>query len=416
MLTTRRFCRGDEGSIALVVAIMLVVTSLLIATLQLVYSGMNSSRVDQNRNNAFQFANAGIDQAVFRIDTATLPTTNTPSGCVATGANCYRPTVVSGRITAFADRVTIGTSTFDIDASKSPSTQDTVWTVKSTGTDPSGRQRSAVATVTASPVFADGFFTVASFYLVGNQSTPVAYHSSTCPNPTTTSGCEVSPVPGTIGTDGTLSGNGVSHFAGLWAGFNMYGYSTAAAAQAACGGCPTSQVFPQTDAKTPIVPAPPANASACPTNGSISASLVAGDYVCDVAVNMTGTINVSAGGNGTGIVRLWARKGLATSATINAGQPPSKFQIFEPTQSNGSPWSGGICGSTIWALMDTPGLAISCVGNHQPEIYGSVIAYSYSGTGNHFGFHWDLDSASAISDGKYTVQNWRECPASAATC
>jgi Tfp pilus assembly protein PilX len=395
-------------------AITLVVTTLLIATLQLVYSGMNSSRVDQNRTNAFQFANGGIDQALYRIDSAALPLTNVPTSCVATAAVCYRPTVVSGRITGFADRVTIGTSTFDIVATKTPSTQDTTWTVKSTGTDPSGRQRSAITTITARPVFLDAFFAVTSLSLVGNQDSPVAYHSSTCPNPTV--GCEVVPVPGTMGTNGTLSGNGISHFAGQWAGFDMYGRSTTAAAQAACGGCPAGQVFPQTDSVASVVPAPPSNPLVCPNSGLITGALAPGDYVCDVAVNMTGTITVSGVGNGTGIVRLWARKGMAIAATVNSGQSPSKFQIFEPPQPNGQPWSGDICDSTIFALMDTPGLAISCNGSHQPQIFGSAVVYSYGGTGNHFDFHWDLDTAGAISDGKFTVQNWRECPASASTC
>ena len=50
------------------------------------------------------------------------------------------------------------------------------------------------------------------------------------------------------------------------------------------------------------------------------------------------------------------------------------------------------------------------------KIYGAVVARIHSATGNHFDFHWDVDSFYAESDRKYVVKDWRECPPGASDC
>jgi hypothetical protein len=49
-------------------------------------------------------------------------------------------------------------------------------------------------------------------------------------------------------------------------------------------------------------------------------------------------------------------------------------------------------------------------------MYGAVVADIHGGTGNHFVFHWDIDSGDAVSNGRYVVRNWRECPPGSTDC
>ena len=412
MLIMRRVRRDEEGSIIMAMMITLVVTLLVAVALRTVTSAQTSSRVDQDRTNAFQYANAGIDQALYRLDRAELPTT--------TSGN-YTPTVVNGEVTAFSDSITVGGSRFDVTAQQSPAGQSTYWKVRAVGTDPSGRQRAAIATISARPLFDNGFLTLTNFYLTGNQTTPVAYRSSTCP--TAAPSCNVTPVPAFLATNGVFDGatQTIRHFAENWQGFNMYGKATADEADVACGNrrCTGEggTVNNFTDAYLVAMPPEPPVAT-CPNGGNITGVIQPGNYVCNQPVNITGTVTVGSGGNGTGIVRLWVNESFSAAAgsVVNAAKEPWRFRVFQPTKPDGSQWSGSVCDANLWALLYTPGLRIDCPGSHQPEIFGAVVAYYHGGTGNQFDFHFDLDSAAKENDGIYVVENWRECPVGQTDC
>lgn len=422
--------RDEEGSIILAVLVILVVTLSLVGTLAMTDAGLRSARADQDRTNAFQFANAGVDQATYRIDQRDI----TPSGS-------YVPTITSAGVIAFTDSVLcqpsdtscLPGSRFDVSAAQDPPGQSTFWTVRSTGTDPSGKKRLAIATVGATPVFENGFFTTQRFDLRGTQDTPVAYRSSLCPNPPATPlapGCDVSsPVPGRLGTnaDFVMSNATITEFIARWEGFNMYGRASQAEADLACygGRCGTApRVAAITERYPTAVRPPPASAvtRGCPWPGGnlgstgLTTTVAPGDYLC-VNLNLRGTVNVS----GTGNVRIWVTDTLTMGgsssdlAVINRGQRPQRFQIVYPETAPGSA-NSTICNAEVWALLDTPGLKVDCNGSHQPLIYGAVKAEMHDAGGNHFDFHWDLDSRSAIDDGKYVVRNWRECPPGTTDC
>jgi hypothetical protein len=407
-MLTRLIGRRDErGSIPIVVMVILVLTLSLGGTMVAVNGGLELTRTDQNRTNAFQLANAGIDQALYRIDSGTLPTV---------GAGNYVPTVSGGRLTSFTDRITVGTSTFDIVATKTPTTQDRVWQVRSTGTDTSGRKRLAIATIEASSLFSEGFFTFRDFSLTGNQDSPVAYRSSTCP--TAAASCEVTPVPGALGTNATISGSDATYtsFVARWQTFRMYGRATQEAADIACGGsqkrCGTSpKVVAVTDQRQIETPAmPDTGMLECPNGGNVTGTIAPADYVCN-DVTFTGTVTVS----GTGNARFWVDGHVvfAANSVVNQYQPPSRFQVLQEQQA--AP-GGSVCDAQIWALLYTPSLTVDCTGSHQPAFWGAVVADIHGGTGNHFDFHWDLDATDAVGNGKYVVKNWRECPPGSTDC
>jgi hypothetical protein len=434
---TRQLARinaDERGSVMVAVIIVMVVSFAIAATVATVYSGLNLARTDQNRVNAFQFANAGVDQALYRLDAENLPTF--PVGG-------YTPTVSGTEVTGFTDTITEGGANFTVEAAQDPPGQNLTWKVRSTGLDPSGRRRLAIATLSATPLFVNGFFTHHVFKLTGQQTSPVAYDSSVCP--TALVSCEINPVPVRLGTNDVIEMADSTYvdFVSKWLGFNMYGRATQSAADVACGGqflkCGTyPEVIQITDRyETPYPPcvegAPrnadgtcgvPITAVSCPNSGTIGSvgattQIAPGDYVC-TNLNLAGNISV---GPGTGRVRFWVEEnfgvasgpGPANASIINQFQPPKNFQIFQDNPGS-TPNSGSICRAQIWALLFTPGLAIDCVGDSQPKIWGAVVADFHGGTGAQFDFHYDVDSLDTVHDGKFVVRNWRECPPGAADC
>lgn len=407
------------------VVVVGIVSLLVVTTLDTVTNGMDLTRNDQNRINAFQFANAGVDKAVYRIDRNKLPSVDPASPS-------YTPTidVSSGLVTAFTETLQVGPSTFDITVTQDPPGQSTTWKVASLGTDrPTGKQRLAIATVAARPLFENGFFTIEDFYLTGNQDTPVAYRSSICP--TASLACEVSPVPGGLGTNAKVIGSNqtTEAFVQRWQAFNMYGRATQEAAEGDCGlpsvNSDPSQarcaalggvVNPVTDQlEYPLPPVPP-GAQGCEGGGTygadgVTTTIAPGDYTCP-DLTFRGDIVISP----PGTVRFWPTQSfvVADGAVVNANTPTKRLQVYFPVQGGGS--SSSICGGEIWGLLFTPGLDIDCPGSAQPRIYGAVVANLHSGTGNHFDFHWDIDATNSVNNGKFVVRNWRECPPGSSDC
>jgi Tfp pilus assembly protein PilX len=426
-----RVRRGDEtGSVIVALIVVVVVAMGLVALFANVNSGLNLTRNDQNRTNAFQLANAGMDQAVYRIDTKTLPLLASgtyepiladpvPAGCLA--GSCL--------LSGFRESLVVGGSSFDFEATKTPPGQDATWTVRATGMDTdAGRRRRVVATVGADSLFRDAFATDVAFNLTGNQSSPEAYRSSVCADPRgrTDSPCIPGyPIPGRLSTNGTISGSAATAAAlnSRWEGYNMYGRTNQADADDACmsGACGTApKVAALTNPRPVQVLAMPTNPAPepCPNGGNIGVNnqttvLEGKDYTC-AKINLKGTIVVG----GTGNVRLWPTQSFSASAgsVINRAQRPVRFQVYYPKQQGNAGSSSNVCDSEIWALLFTPGMAIDCNGSHQPEIYGAVVAKEYSGTGNHFDFHWDMDSVNAVHSEKYVILDWRECPVTQTDC
>lgn len=404
MLRFRRAVANERGSVIMAVIAMTAAMFAVIAVGGAVQGGLSSARTDQNRTNAFQYANAGIDLALYRIDRGDFSGPNYEA--IADG---------------FRDSVTVEGSTFVVEAVQTTPGVNHTWTVRSTGTDPSGRRRMAIATISTPRLFEHGFFTIDDFHLTGNQDYPVAYRSSECADAT----CELPfPVPGRLGTNAEVKGSTATTdaFLARWQGFDMYGRATQEAADAACddgrcGTAPVVQAF--SNQKPTTIPDKPADIQPCPgAGGNIDGgALTPGDYLCD-SLQLDGTITIGTGGNGTDRVRIWVDGPISasTDAIVNRAQPTPKLQIFQQQNPDGGYYNGSICGAEIWALLYTPGLMIHCNGSHQPTLYGAVVAQIHSGTGNHFDFHWDVDASEVTLDDRFVVLDWRECPVGTTDC
>ena len=406
-LNPRHAGRADEqGSVVVVVVIIVTLSVSLVTLLATVQSNLRTSRGDQDRTAAFQRANGGIDHALYRFDRQDLPTVSTGS---------YVPVVVGGKITRFDETVSIDGGTYTVTAIAEQPGRTLRYRVTSVGVDPSGRRRQAVATLSATPLFTDGFFMDREFSTTGNQTRipPAAYDSSTCVNALVS--CEIARA-GSVGTNGSISGvqGGIEELIAKFDGFNMYGAATQQSADSRCGtqggqSCTSlgGSVRPFTDRRPIEVPPIPASAAACPNGGLITGSIAPGDYTCG-DLTFQGTVAIS----GPGTVRIWptSRFRASPGAVVNAQSVPARLQVYYDYPADPAANDSSICDAEIWGLLYAPGLDLACNGSKQPNIYGAVVANIYDGTGNQFKFHWDKDSVNTVHNGKYKVYDWRECP------
>ena len=450
-------CADEQGSVVIVVIVIVLVSVGITTLLATVQSSQRAGQTDDERTAAFQRANGGIDHALYRFDRSggLLGASNSPLPSMEVGN--YDPVLNSlGGLESFTDSVTVpGEGTYTITATADPPDcnlnpalvppdciqggQTTQYRVQAVGRDATGRERQAVATISAEPLFRNGFFTEHDFTLTGNQTTPVAYRSAVnpCPwGPNEPEGSGVcsppysgfygpwppaEPIDGSIGTNGTIAGaqQTIRTFALRWQSFNMYGRATQEAADQACaeGECSDEggTVVPFTDRREDYMPDIPDDAQACPNGGVITPTqspLLPGDYTCPI-LSFQGTVNVATtGGDGSGRVRIWptSRLRFSSGSVVNRLQVPANLQIYFAEPSDPGSNDSTICRAEVWALLYTPGLNIACNGSHQPKIFGAVVARLHGGTGNQFNFHWDLSSQLTVHNGEYKILNWRECP------
>lgn len=427
----------EQGSVVIVVVLIATLSVAVVTLLATVQSNQRASRTDDNRTAAFQRANGGIDHALYRFDRSQGVTGGPSSPMPSTAVGNYVPTLNSfGELVSFTDSVSVAAGSdpscpgtppeacsYTISATADPPGQTARYLVTSVGLDASGRQRQAVATIQARSLFTDGFFTLLDFTLTGNQTTPIAYRSEVNPDPAISGffGPFPPPIPGSIGTNGTIRGaqQTIRTFAARWRAFNMYGRATFEAADEACGNrqCTAEGGLVRnfTDQKEIEMPPIPAGALPCPTGGlfigtaTVPYVLAPGDYTCPNVI-FQGTVNIGASGNGR--VRIWptSRLRFSSGAIVNRLAVPARLQIYYPEPPDQALNDSTICRAEVWALLYTPGLNIACNGAHQPHMYGAVVARLHAGTGNQFEFHWDLSSVNSVHNGKYRVLDWRECP------
>lgn len=122
-----RSYRSEDGSIAVMMIVVMVATSLVLAMLLVVERGMWASRRAGDSANALQVADAGVNAAVQFIPT--VPATQSDIGPVT---------------------ATVGDGTYTYSAKK---LDDQTWNVSSVGTDRSGMERRVVAQAVAQPLF-----------------------------------------------------------------------------------------------------------------------------------------------------------------------------------------------------------------------------------------------------------------------
>jgi hypothetical protein len=392
---------GEQGSIVMVLLVMVVATMLVVAVLATTEIGLRGSRRAGDSANALELADAGVNDAAKAI------------------------TAHTGNFSGTSSLGTAGSYTYT-------ATKDgIIWHLDATGTDATGAKRRIMADAVDQPIFGNAFFAQTSASIKGTAD------SYTSPADT----CSTTPASGLIGSNGTITfsgGTGTKNCRGAagWAypvdGCTFYGQTTIppdangnnAVGPGACPPAPATTTTTQKFFPPPVtVPSGLTSEGAftCPPNGTIPS----GTHLYD-SITLNGGCQVAGTGPAvlyvTGPVTLGTDTGNCKSV-INAPPgscggtsfPTSWYQTGWPAKLQLNVAGNGNVSfanhAIFWGVIDAPNSLVTANGSGTPQVdvFGSVVAGSAASAAQ-FAFHFDKSLLQQLTTGQYQVINWREEP------
>lgn len=275
LLTTRR---GDErGSLIVATMIILVVFTLGTAMAYRVIGAESIVLSTQNSASAVSLADAGVADALFRLDQGPAGTGSGSYFCVKAGdSNCAASAVPGAPGVSYVAT--------QVSASQ--------WTVKAMAVSHNGTA-AVQETVTRTPSYPFALFGNTSLTFNGDASAAFSTYSSSSPissasgNPNPNSGGDVA-----IGSNGTITCNG-----GLGSNVEVAYYGTGGVGSIQDSSCGSYQKFTTKYYLAP--PTAPSGSSECPNLGQLGSgipgaptTLAAGTYLCTIPVTISGTLDV----------------------------------------------------------------------------------------------------------------------------
>lgn len=410
----RRRGRGDDdGSILVVLAVILVVVTLSSLLAARVISNDQVIGARQAAYTGVSAADAGLSDALFRLDQGTADAPTTGVMCL----NALNPSdpncdVQAGSSTPQLQGVSYVARTVP---AETPPASATEWVVQAVGTVQDGMRGAVQETLTRSAKYPFALFGKTSLSFNGNTTgnfgtfTPGPNSEGNfgrCPSTATSTPCLL------IGSDGTLSCSGPSPLSvqGVY-------YNTGSGGGKNACGTPSSQ---NTTYNVPD-PAPPAGNYTCgpfvsPVGSGASPpvdQVSGGTYVCTSPVTITGVLAVAPG---TGPVQLYIMlpqssntasttfMEVATDSQVNttityadmAGggpQPsdtlpdPTLFQVY--TNSVGVLDVNGSHGFVMGGIIDAPEASMT-LNSCQSYIFGAAVINTYTCNGGpNLGIYYD---------------------------
>ncbi len=270
--------RDEGGSIIIAVLIMFVLVTISSAMAYRVIGNQNLVVTRQNTSAGVAAADAGISDALFRLDQGSAYEGNGSEFYVKSTSMCSTDRRCVGQSIAGAPGVSYVAR--QLTSSK--------WVIESTGTV-RGKVGAVQETVTRSQEYPFALFGNTSLTFNGNASVAFSTYNSSAvassSNPN--SGGDVA-----IGSNGTITCNG-----GLGSNVTAAYYGTGGIGSLS-SSCGTPESFSYVyDLPTPTAPSP---SLGCPDNGNLgsgisgaSTVLSAGTYLCTVPVNISGLLEVS---------------------------------------------------------------------------------------------------------------------------
>jgi hypothetical protein len=376
----RRAAVGEEGSVLLALATVIVLTGVMLAIMTTVMLGQRATRHEQRYTSSGQGADAGVQQAFYQVNSL-------PADSTATSLSSNGP-------------VTIGNATYTWSATR-PAADSLIWSVTSTSTAATGvttTTRTVTATIKQAPLFNMAAFADSSINFNGNNSA-VSY-----------------PVAGQgdIGTNGTLTLKGASTTVD---GITLYDYD-ANPNPSRCSGSACSS--PTSTIGTPLNIGAALGTGfiqtqidACKQSGPLTAfigSSIAASPTpyCFTSFQAT-TQNFTVTGIGTAKIYVDGGDvvlGDKNHSDVNndvPGSPTSiKLQIYTTGQTV-SMYNQGNLSAAIYAPNAACGGVTSNAGT---DFYGSMICKTIDNVGG-WTFHYDTRLAS-IGDGTWRVKDYSE--------
>lgn len=368
----RSRCRDEQGSIAVAMAVILILTGLTVAVLARTIHGIKSVRQGQDFNAALAHADAGVSDALFRIDQmgigiSTIPTTE---GQLNGETFKYTATMVD----------------------------DQTFLITALG-EVNGRPHGVQATAVRQLKYPFAIFGVNGLTFNGNGTNTI--------RATLADGSIDPNREARVGSNHAIVVN-----SGQGAGDGQIYYTD----QGSCSGCPSGTVAQGPyDTPDPVVPTT-ASPGGCPgTNGVVSGTLAAGTYLCSSDITFSGNVTVSgpvviymsnpSTGNQTSDLNL-------SGATVNSGGSPVDLQIFKIGSGDVNPGTGSH-GVNFTGIVYAPGADMTVNGG-QINWTGSITlnTFTVNGTPN-LNFNYDQRLLALVLQ-DWRVKDYTEIPSSEA--
>lgn len=432
----RRGGAREDGSVAVVMIVGMVVTGLVLIMLATVVDGMRFSRRSGDSANALQVGDAGINDAIRTVSAQTGTTALGPTSVTLTGAGSYQ-------YTAIPDTATKG-----------------LWHLSSVGTDTHGVQRKVKADAVAEKLFGSALFVIQGLSIPAGGTLDSFKDGLSLTDMCTLHGTVGSNAGGqwfrTSSGSGNLSNCQAITYSNGWTnpvdGCVLYTdqiSSSPPPPTEGSGQCPSGSTTIARPAYTP------------PTINGPGGSPVAQTLPCD----STHTLPAQTGAQ-AGKPYYWTSVTLRPGCEIDPTNGPvviytsGQIDIGPPTgsakQTVNQPPTGGACtgqydpaltdtqvgvnnpsnyycpgwsknlliyqlsGSTgcvtirnhtqFWGLIDAPSgnLGGCSSGSPHAEVWGAILAGTAQPNAQ-ISMHYD-DSLGDLTTGRFTVHNWREEP------
>jgi hypothetical protein len=364
--------RGERGSIAVAMAVILILTGLSVAVLARTIHGIKSTRQGQDFNAALAHADAGVSDALFRIDQMGSAISTIP-----------------------ATEGDLNGETFKYTAAM---VDDQTFIITALG-EVNGRPHGVQAKAVRQLRYPFAIFGVNGLTFNGNGGGTIR---ATLPNGSLDPNRQAR-----VGSNHAI----VVH-SGQGAGDGQVYYTT----QGSCSGCPAGVVAQGPyDTPDPVVPSS-ASPGGCPgTNGTVTGVLAAGTYICSQDVTFSGTVTLS------GAVTIYMQNpstGNQTSdldmsgATVNSGGDPVNLQIFKIGSGTVDPGNGSHA-ADFTGIVYAPGADMTVNGG-QLTWTGSLTLNTFTVNGNpNLNFNYDQRVLALVLQ-DWKIQDYTEIPSSEA--
>jgi hypothetical protein len=380
--------RDDEGSIIIALSVMMIVSALAVVAVERSTSGMRSTKKSQDYGAALAKADAGVSDALFRIDQLAL--TNAASFCVGASAGCTASSVPGSSATQYK-AVAVNANRYQI------SSKGIV----------NGEPHAVTATLERSRAYPFAIFGASGLDFNGNSSGNI--------RPVNADGTPATTFDADAGSNGTVScsgGNPADHHV-------VYpGGSTDCANRIDDAG-PYNPLPPVSSCpapiNTPVTPCLPVSYLPCPGNGTIPASVVPGVYLCTTSITFPGTFSVGAGAANGGVVEIFiiptsgSLDMTMSGSNINVGGDPTKLRIYMAGAGTVNVGNGSHAGA-FTGILYAPQSNMTSNGCKVDWRGALTFNTARCNGGPHLNIQYDSRVNSLVSS-NWTLKNFREIPA-----
>jgi hypothetical protein len=365
--------RDDRGSLIIVLSIILVLITLSSYLFAKVVGNNEIIRARQNTFSGVTGANAGLSDALFRLDQG-------GSDVGTTSSFCLNPSYPSCTVTPAGSTPQLNGIAYvarTVPAGTSPSTA-TQWVVQAVGQAQTGFKGAVQETLTRSSKFPFAIFANKQLTITGNTTDNIDFGTYTAGPGGQFNACSTtsaSPPCLYVGSNGPVSCSGPSPVSVV----GIYYNNGSGGGSDSCG---TAQ-GQSTAYKVPVQSPPPGNWT-CPNNGVLGSTngygvIAPGTYVCTSPVSVAGTLTVGTcapAGSCDPNVYLYVMTGsnypnfitVAADSQINTSIPYSSL-----SHGSGPPAGATLPNSQLFQLYTDSSGNLTTNGNSDGFVYGGTI-------------------------------------------